>query len=143
MKNALKFLGLIAFVAIIGFSFVACGEGPQGEQGETGPQGEKGETGPQGEKGDKGDPGTGSGGGMLPYIPQESGLLGTVWIENNSNPYTVTFNDGESAFKRTYISTTTFQVISYFKKADGTYQVVGVTSSSTFIWNSSNYTKEE
>jgi hypothetical protein len=121
MKNALKFLGLIALVAVIGFSFAACGDAEQG------PAGAKGE---QGDKGDKGDPGTpGSGAGMIPYIPTDSGLLGTLWAGNDSNPdfalaisddgYTVYSNGG------------TYQLLSYWKGSDGT--VIQLLRSETII----------
>jgi len=68
MKNFFKQFGIIALVAIIGFSIISC-EGPMGPMGPMGPigpigtqgpqgeKGEQGEQGPQGEKGDKGDPG--------------------------------------------------------------------------------------
>jgi hypothetical protein len=146
MKNALKFLGLIALVAVIGFSFVACGEGPQGEQGETGQQGEKGE------KGDPGTPGTGA--GMLPYIPAESGLLSTTWIEDDDpNPYTLTFSGDGYTVTRTVGSSsgTDFQVINYGKRPDGSLFVTAVSfntiyyftiSGNTLTWNSVTYTKQ-
>jgi hypothetical protein len=110
MKNALKLFGIIALIAVIGFSFAACGDA---EQGPAGPQG------------DKGDPG-----GMIPYIPAESGLLGTVWAGNDSNPdlalaisddgYTVYRNGG------------TYQLLSYWKGADGT--VIQLVYSGTYIY---------
>jgi hypothetical protein len=69
MKNAFKFLGLIALVAVMGFSFVACGEGQEGPQGKDGKDGKDGTDGLDG-------------GGLLPYIPANCPLLGaseTLW----------------------------------------------------------------
>ena len=56
MKKALKLIGIIAFAAVMVFTFATCEgpEGPQGPQGPTGPQG------PAGNDGDGG--GAGSGG---------------------------------------------------------------------------------
>jgi len=48
MKNAIKLLGIIVFVAIIALAFITC-EGPEGPMG---PQGEQGQQGPQGLPGD-------------------------------------------------------------------------------------------
>jgi hypothetical protein len=115
MKNALKFLGLIALVAVIGFSFAACGDA---EQGPTGPKGDKGDT------GQKGDEGPMRPDILLTYIPEESGLLGTTWTRSdsistiiNSDGYTMTFNN-----------TTTYQVISYGKRPDGSHVLTFINS---------------
>jgi hypothetical protein len=51
MKNSIKWLGIIALIAVIGFSFVACGDA---EQGPTGPTGDTGPTGPTGPAGPTG-----------------------------------------------------------------------------------------
>jgi hypothetical protein len=83
---------------------------------------------------------------ILPSIPAESGLRGTKWIENDPDPYTVTFSGDGSTFDRTYrTSTTTFKVSRYWKQADGTHVVIATNSAGTSyaIWTSSAYTKEE
>jgi hypothetical protein len=93
MKNAIKFFGFIALIAVIGFSFVACGDPEQG---------------PAGAKGDKGD--TGPAGGMLPYIPVESGLLGTTWNQDEASGIITISDDGY------FINNAT--VLSYGKRPD-------------------------
>jgi hypothetical protein len=115
MKNAIKFLGLIAIVAVIGLSFAACGDP---EQGPAGP---------------KGDPG-----GLLPYIPQESGLLGTTWngLYNDVTPYELTFSNDGYAFTDTNKNTSTvntYDVLSYGKRPDGSHIVTALRSSNTSI----------
>jgi hypothetical protein len=60
MKNAIKFLGLIGLVAVIGFSISACGEGPEGPQGQDGKDGTDGQNGKDGTDGQNGLPGSNS-----------------------------------------------------------------------------------
>ena len=65
MKNAIKLLGLIAIVAIIGFSFAACDSSGGGDDG-----------------------GGGGGGGSIPAALQGKwGSGGTVAIEFKANSY--------------------------------------------------------
>jgi hypothetical protein len=45
-------------VALASLLLTACGQGPQGLEGQAGPQGERGAVGPTGPMGPKGDPGT-------------------------------------------------------------------------------------
>jgi hypothetical protein len=111
MKNAIKFLGIIALIAVIGLSFAACGDPEQG---------------PTGEKGEKGDPG-----GLLPYIPAESGLLGSTWILSSPN-YRAAFSNDGYTFTDTNIGSgnvDTYAVHSYGKRPDGTHIVYVVRSS--------------
>jgi hypothetical protein len=119
MKNALKFLGIIALVAVIGFSFAAC-EGP------VGPQGDTGTTGPQRTPG--------ADGGMIPYIPAESGLLGTIWEINGSNPIqSLIISDDGYTFSREGTNSSTFQLLSYWKGTDSTATIQIISSGGT-IW---------
>jgi hypothetical protein len=126
MKNSIKFLGLIAIVAIMGLSFAAC-EGPQGPMGPQGPQGDPGTNGP------KGDPG-----GVLTYIPAESGLLGTTWngLYNGATPYELTFSNDGYTFTDTNKNTSsvsTYDVVSYGKRPDGTHFATALRSSNTYM----------
>jgi hypothetical protein len=122
MKNSIKWLGIIALIAVIGFSFVACGDA---EQGPTGPKGDPGTNGTNGQKGDKGD--TGSEGPMRPdilltYIPAESGLLGTVWNRNSGSGTVTIYENGYTM--RWYISVEEpLQVASYGKRPDGSHVI--------------------
>ena len=118
MKNIIKLFGIIALVAVIGFSVIAC-EGPAGP---------------------KGDPGD-----VLSYIPAESGLRGSVWNQNGGS-YKITFsNDGYSV---EYVSTSpyTYLVGSYGKRPDGTqviffyFSAVSI-SGSTLTYLSETYTR--
>jgi hypothetical protein len=56
MKQTIKLFGIIAIVAIVGFSFAACGDA---EQGPAGPKGDTGAAGPQGQDGLPGQAGSG------------------------------------------------------------------------------------
>jgi hypothetical protein len=132
MKNSIKWIEIVALIAVIGFSFAACGEGPEGPKGETGPQG----------------PATG---GMLPYIPAESGLLGTVWDQDIDPPHTgvkLTFSsDGYTLNRVAEICTVT----GYGKRPDGshvvtffhyTYSEFLTVSGNTIRYEGSTYTKQ-
>jgi len=83
MKNTIKLFGIIALVAVIGFSMTACEAfegpmGPQGEHGHNGQDGLPGEQGPQGE-GAQGVPGQdGQPGGQGPQGEQGATGQGTV-----------------------------------------------------------------
>jgi hypothetical protein len=153
MKNALKFLGLIALFAVIGFSFAACGEGPEGPQGDPGTNGTNGTNGQKGDKGDTGPEGPSglSEGGLLCYIPEESGLWGTVWNRTAGTGTTtkVTFdNDGYTV---TCVPARTVEIESYGKRPDGTQLVYFtgwfndrfVISGNTITTGTITFTKEE
>jgi hypothetical protein len=139
MKNLIRLLGIIAIVAVIGFSLVACGDAEQGP------------TGPQGEQGEKGDPG-----GMIPYIPTESGLLGTFWMVEDSDPIqalAISY-DGDT-FYRIGTGSGTYQLLSYWKGSDGTITIqlirysnynmtvarIGI-NGNTLTWDDSAFTKQ-
>jgi hypothetical protein len=63
MKNhKFSILAVSLILVAISITFTNC-EGPEGPRG---PAGEQGPIGPQG--------------GMLPYIPESSGLRGTTWV---------------------------------------------------------------
>jgi hypothetical protein len=125
MRNLIRFLGIIALVAVIGFSFVACGDA---EQGPMGPQGDKGDTGQQGNKGDTGPEGPMRPDILLSYIPEESGLWGTTW--KSAGGTTVIFsNDGLSYTSSYNQNTVTHQILSYGKRLDGTPSIISTDGS--------------
>jgi hypothetical protein len=125
MKNAIKFLGFIALVAVIGFSFAACGDAEQGPTGPKGDQGPTGSTGPTGPEGPM-RPDI-----LLPYIPEESGLLDTTWTYSATDK--VIFSADGYTVTTTYGSGFTRQVFSYGKRPNGTYLVTASGSSSSPI----------
>jgi hypothetical protein len=112
MKNLLKLIGIIALVAVIGFSMAACDDGSKDDNG--------------------------GGGDVLSYIPAESGLRGSVWNQNtNENTFVITFsNDGYSVvFANTNASSSETQpVTSYAKRPDGTH-VIGADKAFTINGN--------
>jgi hypothetical protein len=109
MRNLIRLFGLIALVAVIGFSFAACGEGADGKDGVDGKDGTDGTDGTPG-----------ADGGMIPYIPAESGLLGTVWDQGGSVPYQTLIISGDGyTFTRISTISTTYQLLSYWKGPDG------------------------
>jgi hypothetical protein len=138
MKNSIKWLGIIALIAVIGFSFVACGEGPEGPQGDPGTNGTNGTNGQKGDKGDTGSEGPMRPDILLTYIPEESGLLGTTWRRNTNTA--IINNDGYTIGWTLGSSQVTDQVLSYGKRPDGSHVVTSLEGSTVTLYRISGNT---
>jgi hypothetical protein len=93
---------------------------------------------------------------MIPYIPADSGLLGTLWDINDSNPYqALIISDDGFTFARIGTNSGTYQLLSYWKgsdstviqllipgspSTDGRFARIGI-SGNTLTWNSTTLTK--
>ena len=143
MKTMIKFLVIIAFIAIVGLSMTAC-EGLMGPEGIQGEQGEKGEQGIQGEKGEQGQPGVH---GSTPWICVDGfwHIGGTPDACNaNCTGIPVTFNAeaGETSLVVTNPITKAFCKDMPFDKADIVVNVkyrnilIPITNY-TLLWNDS------
>jgi hypothetical protein len=108
MKNIVKFLGIIVFVTIIGFTMTACPDGSGDDSG-------------------SGGGGGGGGGGGVVNLP------GTTWKRTNADPilgtatYTLTFTDSEVELKEATAGVTS-------KTSKGTYTLNGSTVTVTWTY---------
>jgi hypothetical protein len=107
-RRNLSILAFSLLLLAVSLAFASC-EGPAGPKGSDGQQGP---TGPQGD--------------MLPYIPAESGLRGTTWIEDDTLPYNIVISSDGYTITGTFINSSiggVSYVGSYGKRPDGTHVI--------------------